>query len=128
MGVPGFLIDLLRQGPRAPAAALAGARLQGRRPDGDLGKQLFDGIRSTPRELEALRTASWPEEQLPLAGVATLFLRGERTDRAVYPTPEQISSWVADAEVQTLPGQDHLATTFGPHDVATRILDFAGRH
>ena len=91
-------------------------------------KQLFDGLRSTPRELEALRTATWPADRLPLSGVPTLVLRGERTSKPVYPSPEQIPSWVADAEVQTLPGQDHLANTFGPHDLATRILDFVDRH
>ena len=91
-------------------------------------RQLFDGIRATPRELGALRTASWPHDQLPVTGVPTLFLRGERTSRPVYPSPEQMPSWVADAEVQTLPGQDHLATTFGPHDLAVRILDFVDRH
>lgn len=90
--------------------------------------QLFDGIRSTPRELEALRSTPWPRDRLPIRGVPTLFLRGERTDRPVYPTLEQATSWAADAEVQTLPGQDHLATTFGPHDLATRILDFVDRH
>lgn len=91
-------------------------------------KQLFDGIRSTPRELEALRTATWPTDRLPLRGVPTLVLRGERTSKPVYPSPEQVPSWVADAEEQTLPGQDHLANTFGPRDLATRILDFVDRH
>jgi pimeloyl-ACP methyl ester carboxylesterase len=91
-------------------------------------KQLFDGIRSTPRELDALRTASWPDDRLPLTGVATLVLRGERSRAPVYPMVEQIPSWVADAEVQVLPGQDHLATTFGPHDLATRILRFVDQH
>lgn len=91
-------------------------------------KQLFDGILASPRELEALRTDSWPVDRLPLTGVPTLVLRGERTARPVYPTTEQVLSWVEGAEGQTLPGQDHLATTFGPHDLATRILDFVDRH
>lgn len=91
-------------------------------------KQLFDGLRSTPRELEALRTATWPDEQRPFRGVPTLLLRGERTSKPIYPTEEQMSAWVQGAEVEVLPGQDHLATTFGPHDLATRILRFVDRH
>lgn len=91
-------------------------------------KQLFDGIQSTPRELEALRTAAWPDGQRPLQGVPTLFLRGERTSQPIYPTTEQVPAWVEGAEIEILPGQDHLATTFGPHDLATRTLRFVDRH
>lgn len=93
-----------------------------------LRKQLLDGVRSTPRELDALRSTPWPEDRLPVTGVPALVLRGERTDVAAYPTAEQVPSWVAGAEQQTLPDQDHLAASFGPHDLATRILDFVERH
>jgi pimeloyl-ACP methyl ester carboxylesterase len=36
-----------------------------------LRKQLLDGVRSTPRELDALRSTPWPAEHLPLTGVPT---------------------------------------------------------
>ena len=89
---------------------------------------LFDGIRRTPRELDEVRTVTWPEQALPLRGVPTLVLRGERTEKAVYPSVDEVPTWVADAEIETLPGQDHLAASFGPHDLATRILRFVDRH
>lgn len=90
--------------------------------------QLFDGVRSVPREVDALRSLIWPEDRLPLTGVPTLVLRGERTTVAAYPSVEQVPRWVADAQDETLPGQDHLAATFGPHDLATRILRFVDGH
>lgn len=91
-------------------------------------KALFDGIRRTPRELDALRALTWPSSSLPLRDVPTLYLSGERTNVAAYPSEAQVPRWVADAEIEVLPGQDHLATTSAPHDLGTRILRFVDRH
>lgn len=91
-------------------------------------KRLFDAIRSTPRELEALTSASWSRHPVPLTGIPTLMLRGANTTAPVYPTPEELPRWVHGADIEVLPGQDHLAMTFAPHDVAIRVLRFVDRH
>ncbi|NNE94919.1 MAG: alpha/beta hydrolase [Acidimicrobiales bacterium] len=89
-------------------------------------KMLRDGARQAPREIRALQQTSW--DDLPIAGVPTLILRGERSDAAAYPRPDQHSSIAADAEVTALAGQTHLAHSMDPNAFLHAVLDFTGRH
>ncbi|MBT8242038.1 MAG: alpha/beta hydrolase [Acidimicrobiia bacterium] len=89
-------------------------------------KMLRDGVTSAVRELRALQRCSW--ERLPITGVRTLLLRGERSDSPVYPTVEQLSTIAAGAEVVSFAGQTHLAHSMDPNTFSEAILEFTSRH
>lgn len=91
-------------------------------------KQLFDGARVAPRELEVIRHADWSAEELPVSGIPVLVIRGERVGSPVYPTVEELPRFVADPEIVTIPGQGHLAATMTPHAFAPAVPDFLARH
>lgn len=89
-------------------------------------KRLRDGVRTAPRELEAIRDCRW--DDLPVTGAPTLVLLGERTTAPVYPTADQARDLAEDVETATLPGQGHVAQVFTPSAFATTVLDFLDRH
>jgi len=90
--------------------------------------QLRDGVRSTPREIEMVSDVRWDDFDLPVRDRPVLVIRGDRDHSPVYPRPEDLPRFVADAEVVTLPGQGHVATTFAPGRFAEAVLDFVDRH
>ncbi len=51
-------------------------------------KMLRDGARSAAREIRALQQST--RDGLPITGVPTLMLAGERSDSPVYPTADQL--------------------------------------
>jgi pimeloyl-ACP methyl ester carboxylesterase len=89
-------------------------------------KRLRDGVRTAPRELDALRACSW--DDLPLTGVPTLVLRGERHGSDAYPDAEQAGGIAAGAERATLSGQGHLGHVFAPTAFAVAVRAFLDRH
>jgi pimeloyl-ACP methyl ester carboxylesterase len=89
-------------------------------------KRLRDGARVVVRELEAIRGCDWSAQ--PITDVPTLIIRGQRSDAAVYPTADQMSSIEPGAEVAVMPGQGHLAHVFTPTAFANAVLDFVDRH
>lgn len=89
-------------------------------------KMLRDGARSAPREIRALQRCTW--DALPITGVPTLMLRGERSDSPVYPTAEQLHTVSTGAEVITLAGQSHVAHSMDPNRFTAAVLDFTNRH
>ena len=89
-------------------------------------KMLRDGVRSAGREIRALQQCTW--EDLPIAGVPILALRGERSGSPVYPTAEQLSTVFAGAAVVTLTGQTHLAHSMDPNGFTSAILEFTSQH
>lgn len=88
-------------------------------------EQLREGVRTTPRELEAIRACDWSD--LPLTDVPVLTIRGARTASPVYPTNEQAAALALDTEIEILPDQDHLAHTFAPSVFAEVVLDYLDR-
>ncbi len=91
-------------------------------------KQLLDGARVAPRELDVVRDADWVAEKLPVTGVPALVIRGERDVSPIYPTVESLPRFIADADVVTLPNQGHLAITMAPYDFADAVIRFLDRH
>ena len=85
-------------------------------------KMLRDGVRSAVREVRALQQCTW--EDLPIAEVSTLILRGERSDSPLYPTAEQLPTVSAGAQVVVLVGQTHLAQSMDPNGFTSAILKF----
>lgn len=90
--------------------------------------QLRAGVASTPRELEVVAGVDWGGFDLPVRDRPVLVIRGDRDHSPVYPRPEDLPRFVADAEVVTIAGQGHLATTFAPARFAEVVLDFIDRH
>ena len=60
-------------------------------------KRLRDGVRTGPRELEAIRSVDWSSVGLPLAGVPVLVLRGERNSSPADLRLEQVPGIAAGA-------------------------------
>lgn len=87
-------------------------------------KQLMDGARVAPRELDVVRDADWAREAFPVTGLPVLAIRGERADTQMYPTDQDMLRFVDHAEFVTLPGQGHLALTMAPYDFARAVLGF----
>lgn len=88
--------------------------------------RLRDGVRTAPREIDAVRTCDW--SGLPLDGVPVLAVRGERSDAAAYPTAEQAARLATDVEIATLPGQGHLGNVFAPWTFTDIVRSFVERH
>jgi len=88
-------------------------------------EHLREGVRVTPRELEAIRACDWGN--LPLTDVPVLTIRGARTGAPIYPTNEQAAALALDTEIEILPDQDHLAHTFAPSVFAEVVLDYLDR-
>ena len=89
-------------------------------------KALRDGVRTAPREIEALRSLEWGG--LPIRGTPVLLVHGGLTDVAAYPRPDQTESIAADIEIVEIPGQRHLAHTFAPSSFVTPVAGFLRRH
>lgn len=89
-------------------------------------KRLRDGVRTAPRELDALRSCDWAD--LPMSGVATLVVRGDRDGSAAYPRSDQLAEIATGAEVATIDGQGHLAHVFAPVEFAATVRSFIDRH
>lgn len=90
--------------------------------------QLRDGVRSAPRELDALADVTWDRFDLPVRDRPVLVIRGGRDCSPVYPRPEDLHRFVSEAGVVTIPGQGHLAMNFAPNQFAEAVLDFVDRH
>jgi pimeloyl-ACP methyl ester carboxylesterase len=90
--------------------------------------RLRDGVRSTPRELEMVCDVRWDAFDLPVRDRPVLVIRGDRDHSTAYPRPEDLPRFVTGAEVVTLAGQGHLATSFAPARFAEVVLDFVDRH
>lgn len=90
--------------------------------------QLRDGVGTTPRELEVVCDVRWDAFDLPVRDRPVLVIRGDRDHSPAYPRPEDLPRFVADAEIVTLEGQGHLATTFAPARFAEVVLEFVDRH
>jgi len=88
-------------------------------------EHLREGVRTVPRELEAIRACDWGN--LPLTDVPVLTIRGARTGSSIYPTNEQAAALAIDTEIEVLPDQDHLAHTFAPSVFAEVVLDYLDR-
>jgi len=89
-------------------------------------KRLREGVRTAPRELEALRACSWAD--LRLTDVPTLVVRGERDGSAAYPSTEQASGIATDAEIVSLSGQGHLGHIFAPTAFTEAVRNFLDRN
>ena len=89
-------------------------------------KMLRDGARSAAREIRALQQCTW--DGLPITGVPTLMLAGERSDSPVYPTADQLNTVSDQAEVVTFAGQGHVAHSMDPNRFTSAVLEFTRRH
>ena len=87
---------------------------------------LRDGTRSVVREINALRDVDL--SGLPIRGVDTLVLQGQRRSSASYPTDEQAASIAETISTAELAGQGHLAHTFAPDAVLEVIEPFLDSH
>ncbi|NNF54151.1 MAG: alpha/beta hydrolase [Acidimicrobiales bacterium] len=88
-------------------------------------KMLREGVRSASRELRTLQQCTW--DDLPITGVPTLMLRGERSDSPAYPTAQQLSTIVLGAEAVTLANQTHLAHSMDPNGFTNAVLGFTSQ-
>lgn len=95
---------------------------------GPVWKQLLDGARAAPREVEVVRDAGWGDEGFPLTGIPVLAIHGGREETRMYPTADELSRFVSGAENVTLHGQGHLALTMAPYRFAGVVLRFLERH
>lgn len=84
------------------------------------------GVRVVSRELRALQACDW--SGLPVAGIPTLVLDGERRGSDAYPDADQRARLATDAEQATFAGQGHLANTYAPVEFARVVGDFLARH
>lgn len=89
-------------------------------------KALRDGVRTAPREIEALRTLAWGEA--PIEGTPVLLVRGELSEVPAYPRPDQASLIARDAGIVEIEGQRHLAHTFAPSQFLTPVAEHLRRH
>jgi pimeloyl-ACP methyl ester carboxylesterase len=89
-------------------------------------KALRDGTRTIVRELRTAQRHSWFE--LPIRGVPTLLLQGERRSSPAYPSDEQASEIAEDVTVATIDDQGHLATTFAPQAFLAAVEPFLADH
>lgn len=89
-------------------------------------KVLRDGTRSVVRELSALRDVDL--SGLPIRGVDTLVLRGQRRGSAAYPDDQQAASIAETVSIAELAGQGHLAHTFAPDAVLEVVEPFLAAH
>lgn len=95
---------------------------------GPVWKQLLDGARAAPREVEVVRDGGWGAEGFPVTGIPVLAIRGGRGESPMYPTEQELTRFVSGAEVVTLSGQGHLAMSMAPYDFANVVLRFLDRH
>jgi pimeloyl-ACP methyl ester carboxylesterase len=91
-------------------------------------KQLRDGVRATPRELDVVCDVDWSQFELPVRDRPVLVIRGGRECSPAYPRPDDLPRFVTDPEVVTIPDQGHLATNFAPNKFVEAVLDFIDRH
>jgi pimeloyl-ACP methyl ester carboxylesterase len=89
-------------------------------------KALRGGTRTIVRELRTVQSHRWFE--LPIRGIPTLLLQGERRSSPAYPAEEQASQLADDLAVVTLGGQGHFAITFAPHDFVDAVEPFLEGH
>lgn len=92
-------------------------------------ERMREGVLMLPRELRALRVdgrALLSAVEPP--DVPTLYLYGEDTDSASYPTLDEVAELMPKAQLQCLPGQRHLAPAFDPTTFAQAVLDFTTAH
>lgn len=87
---------------------------------------LRDGTRAVVRELRAVQSHVWFE--LPVRGVPTLVLRGERRSSPAYPTDEQAHALAEDVTVRELAGQGHVGQTFAPEEFLDAVRPFLEAH
>lgn len=85
-------------------------------------KVLRDGSRTIVRELRTAHAHQWFE--LPIRGIPTLVVRGERPSSPAYPSDEQATEIAEDVTVATLEGQGHLAITFAPQEFLDAVESF----
>ena len=84
------------------------------------------GVRVVARELRVIQSCDWAG--LPVTGVPTLVIDGERRGSDAYPDADQRSGLATDVELATLAGQGHLANTYAPVEFARVVGDFLARH
>lgn len=78
------------------------------------------------REVRALLARAWnPPYRID---APTLYLRGEATDVATYPSRDEVSWAFPTAEPIELPGQRHIAFATDPARFAAAVISFTRRH
>jgi pimeloyl-ACP methyl ester carboxylesterase len=87
-------------------------------------KALRDGTRTIVRELRTVQVHRWFE--LPIRGIPTLLLQGERHSSPAYPADDQVSQIAEDVTLATIDGQGHLAATFAPQQFLGAVEPFLG--
>lgn len=86
---------------------------------------LREGVLVFPREHRALADdgpASLSRLRLP--DIPTLYLHGESTRAAIYPTLDEVARLIPGARFHCLRGQRHLAPVFDPAAFARAVLAF----
>ena len=79
---------------------------------------------SSPRELRTAREGIDGLTASDAPDIPTLYLYGEETDAAIFPTPGELGELLPTAQLHGLPGQRHLAFAFDPPSFAQALLDF----
>lgn len=88
--------------------------------------RLLDGMRLVPREMAAVQT--WDPELIQTVRAPTLILVGERTSAPIYTDGlPHVLGRLAQAHVEEIGGQGHMAVGFDPSQVAQRLRHFIGR-
>jgi pimeloyl-ACP methyl ester carboxylesterase len=83
-----------------------------------------ESVGLVPRELRTAREGIDGLTASDAPDIPTLYLYGEETDAAIFPTPDEVGELLPKAQLHGLPGQRHLAFAFDPPSFAQALLDF----
>jgi pimeloyl-ACP methyl ester carboxylesterase len=83
-----------------------------------------ESVGLVPRELRTAREGIDGLTASDAPDIPTLYLYGEETDAAIFPTPGEVGELLPKAQLHGLPGQRHLAFAFDPPSFAQALLDF----
>ncbi len=82
------------------------------------------GAHTVPREMRAFSGQHLDPATAAAITVPVLLLVGGDTPSDILADPEAVAAALADARIQVLPGQAHVANTTAPHLLADAVLGF----